>query len=326
LTLWNRVKRLAFGDLRRAFIAVHADLQAASDRALHLAGAQAAIALRGLERVETLSDAGFKVTSQHDEDGILEWLLQKIPVSRPLFVEFGVTNYQEANTRFLLHYRNWKGLVMDGSPEMVEAILATPDRWQHDLTAKAAWVTAENINGLIGDAGFVGRIGLLSVDIDGNDYWVWKAIEVVDPDIVICEYNGVYGDLRPIATPYRADFARHEAHHSGLYYGSSVRALEHLGEQKGYRLVGSNRGGNNAFFVRNDLFQHVADRIGSTRARPSLYRESHHADGRFSYLGGLDRARAIAELPVVSLDTGETAAIGAAAPLYSPAWLAAMGV
>jgi hypothetical protein len=131
--------------------------------------------------------------------------------------------------------------------------------------------------------------------------------------------------VAPIATPYRADFARHEAHHSGLYYGSSVRALDHLGAQRGYRLIGSNRGGNNAFFVRDDLFKHVADRIGSTMARPSLYRESRGSDGRFSYLGALDRARAIADLPVVRIDTGETMAIGAAGPLYSPVWLAAMG-
>jgi hypothetical protein len=300
-------------------------MQSTSDRLALLAGAQAAIALRGLDRIDTLSDAGFRVTSQWDEDGILEWLLQKIPVARPLFVEFGVTDYKEANTRFLLRYRNWRGLVMDSSSEMVGSILADSDRWKHDLTAKVAWVTAENINSLVGEAGFAGRIGVLSIDIDGNDYWVWNAIDIVDPDIVICEYNGVYGDMTPIVTPYQAEFSRLKAHYSEMYFGSSVCALERLAGQKGYRLVGSNRAGVNAFFVRNDLFKYVEDCIRSTQARPSLHRDSRGADGRFSYLGGVDRARVIADMPVVRVDTGETLPIGSAGPLYSSEWLAAMG-
>jgi len=322
---WRSFKRLAFGDLRRAFGAVHADLRGGFDGVALLSGSQAAIALRSLDRVDTLSDAGFRVTSQWDEDGILEWLLQRIPISRPLFVEFGVGDYREANTRFLLHHRNWKGLVIDASADMVAGILAEPDRWKHDLAAKAAWVTAENINGLIGDEGFRGRIGVLSIDIDGNDYWVWKAIDVIDPDIVICEYNGVYGDLLPIVTPYRPDFSRSGSHFSELYYGCSIGALERLGAQKGYRLVGSNLGGDNAFFLRNDLFEHVADRVGSTRPRPSIYRESRNHDGELSYLAGTARAGAIGDMPVMHVDTGETVNIGSVGPLYSAPWLAAMG-
>jgi hypothetical protein len=320
------LKRTAFGDLRRAFMGVHADMNAISDRISQLLGAQSAIALRSLDRVDSLSDAGFRVSSQWDEDGIIEWLLQKIPVSRPVFVEFGVSDYKEANTRFLLRYRNWKGLVMDGSAELVGRILHEADAWKYDLTAKSGWITADNINSLIGDAGVNGRIGLLSVDIDGNDYWVWQALDVIDPDIVICEYQAVFGDLHPIAMPYREDFSRLDAHSSGLYYGCSVRALEYLAEKKGYRLVGSNRAGNNAFFVRNDLFSLVGDRIGSTRARPSVYRESVDAHGNFTHAAGLARASLIADMPVVRVDTDDAVNLGSLGDLYSPEWRRDMGI
>src|SRR5258708_40191895 len=119
------------------------------------------------------------------------WVCQKLAGIPGSFVEFGVEDYTEANTRFLLHNRGWRGLIMDGSMPNMQAVRDDPLHWMHDLTAVPAFITVENVNDLIQRAGFGGEIGILSVDIDGNDYWVLDAIRCINPAIIICEINGV---------------------------------------------------------------------------------------------------------------------------------------
>jgi hypothetical protein len=150
------------------------------------------IAARG--RLTDIHEAEFKVFSQFGEDGIIQYLIRqaKIPSNLHTFVEFGVESYVEANTRFLLMNNNWSGLVMDGSKENVATVQNTALYWKYGLTAIAAFVDADNINGLIQSAGFGGEIGLLCIDIDGNDYWIWDRINVVNPIIVIVEYNSLF--------------------------------------------------------------------------------------------------------------------------------------
>ena len=215
-----------------------------------------------------IHDAEFKVFSQFGEDGILQYLIRQagIQARERSFVEFGVENYTEANTRFLLLNDNWRGLVIDGSENHIASIQASELYWRHDLTALTSFITAENIDGLIAGAGFGGRIGILSVDIDGNDYWVWEQITSADPVIVVVEYNSVFGADRAVTTLYDPAFNRTRAHHSNLYWGASIKAFQALAARKGYALVGSNSAGNNAFFVRRD-------RLG---AIPELTSEQAH--------------------------------------------------
>ena len=154
---------------------------------------------------------------------------------------------------------------MDGSAKNMQELRNETLFWMYDLSATTAFITAANINDLITAAGFGGPLGILSIDIDGNDYWVWDKIDCVDPAIVICEYNAVLGDTRPIAVPYKADFNRFDSHYSGLYLGASIAAFTSLAKRKGYTLVGTNSMGFNAFFVRNDLAHHVLDKLDSVR-------------------------------------------------------------
>ena len=190
---------------------------------------------------------GFKVFSQFDEDGIIQYLINKLPIESKTFVEFGVENYEESNTRFLLVNDHWQGMVLDARASDIRYIQQDKIYWQYDLQAKCTWITRENINALLLDAGFGEDLGLLSIDIDRNDYWIWKAIQSVRPLIVVIEYNSLFG-LRPIAVPYKEDFERTVAHYSNLYYGASLGALQHLAQKKGYLLLGSNVLGHNAFF------------------------------------------------------------------------------
>jgi hypothetical protein len=178
------------------------------DRALLLQGRLAANQIAALPRIRHLGDIEFRVCSQWGEDGIIEWLCDKLPDIPRSFVEFGLEDYAEANTRFLIENRGWRGLVLDGDKAHMEALRHETLYWRYDLTAVCAFISAENINSLTLDNGFEGSIGILSVGIDGNDYWVLEAIGCVNPTIIICEINGVFGDLRAISVPYRPDFQR----------------------------------------------------------------------------------------------------------------------
>lgn len=288
---------------------------------LMLQGAQAALQLRSLDRLSCLSDAEFKVFSQWGEDGIIEWLVSRLPGIPQSFVEFGVEDYTEANTRFLLSHRNWRGVVLDGSAENVTRVLSRPNGWRNDLTAISAFITCENINELIGGAGFTGDIGLLSVDIDGNDYWVWSAITVVNPWVVIVEYNSILGDLKALSIPYNPEFVRLEAHHSGLYYGASAPAFEQLAARRGYVCLGSNKAGNNLFFIRRDVAHDTIAKIDDRRARTSLYAEARDTAGNLSMTYGVARREIINELPVTNLTTGITATLAQMGDLYSEYWI-----
>jgi len=172
-----------------------------------------------------IRQAEFKVFSQWGDDGIIQFLVSYLDIPTKTFIEFGVEDYSESNTRFLLINNNWKGVVLDGNPKDIQYIQEDEIYWRHDLTAKQVFVTAENINQVIKESGFTGEIGLLHIDIDGNDYWVWKSIEVVNPIIVIVEYNSVFGMDRAITVPYNPSFDRTEAHYTNLYFGASLKAL-----------------------------------------------------------------------------------------------------
>jgi hypothetical protein len=252
------------------------------------------------------STAEFRVFSQWGEDGILQQLLRYIPVSRKTFIEFGVETYQEANTRFLLIHDNWSGLVMDGSIENIEFIKSDDLYWRYNLKAEQAFITRENINDLIRRNGISGEIGLLSVDIDGNDYWVWEAIDVVSPSIVVVEYNARFGPDRAVTIPYRADFIRTKAHYSNLYYGASLAALCVLARRKGYAFVGCNMAGNNAFFVRNDLKPAALPEITPQQGyRPSKFRESRDPQGKLTFLSAGEELAILEKLPLFEISQTE---------------------
>ncbi len=248
---------------------------------------------------------GFKVFSQWDEDGIIQYLISKLPIPSRTFIEFGVENFEESNTRFLLLNDHWQGMVLDCSHADIDYIRRDRLYWQYDLQARQAWITRDNINRLLADAGFGEDVGLLSIDIDGNDYWIWEAITCIRPRIVVIEYNSLFG-LQPISIPYQESFQRTQAHYSNLYWGASLGAFCHLAKEKGYYLAGSNVWGHNAFFIRAD----VAGEFRNLELRQayvsSKFRESRDAKGKLSFARGNDRLKLIEDLPVIQVITGET--------------------
>lgn len=294
------------------------------ERQLMLMGRQCAWMLQQNPDLDDLAGAEFRVFSQWGEDGIIEWLIQNTPIANTTFVEFGVENYMEANTRFLIQNRNWRGLILDGNPAHMDYVRSTPLYWKHDLTAACAFVTRENINDVLEDNGFNGDIGLLSVDIDGNDYWVAEAIETINPAILIMEYNPIFGDRVPVTVPYDPEFSRFNAHYSGLYFGASIGAVRALAERKGYRFVGTCSNGINAFFLREELFAHVEPKLETIRAFSSRHRDSRDEHGNLSYTAGAARLALIEDMPVVCIEDGQQRSLRELGPLYSESWRAGM--
>lgn len=246
--------------------------------------------------------AEFRVYSQWGEDGILQHLLQHVHVSKKVFVEFGVETYAESNTRFLLVNNNWSGLVIDGSQDNIGRIKSDSIYWRHDLKAVRAFITKENINDLIRSNGITGEIGLLSIDIDGNDYWVWEALDVIDPAIVVVEYNARFGPARAVTIPYQQDFSRRSGDGFGIYYGASLAALDCLARRKGYALVGSNQAGNNAFFVKKGLKPESLPELSVREAFvESKFREARDSSGALLFLARPEEIEILNKLPLVEV-------------------------
>ncbi len=227
--------------------------------------------------IKSLADVEFQVFSQFGDDGIIQYLISKLDIPNKTFVEFGVENYREANTRFLLVNNNWKGLVIDGSQKNIDFINSDAMSTLFQLYSKCAFITKDNINDLIAEMNFEPDLGILSVDIDGNDYWVWKAIDVVKPIIVVSEYNADFGTDNPWTIPYQADFVM-GAKYPRNYWGVSLLSLCDLAEEKGYSFIGCNSQGNNAYFVRNDKlggFKKLSCAEGYSTAKFFMVRDEH---------------------------------------------------
>lgn len=254
---------------------------------------------------QNINDYEFKVSSQWGEDGIIQHLVKSIEIKNKVFFEFGVEKYTESNTRFLLQNNHWKGLVIDGSDENISYIKNDPIYWKNNLKAECAFITKDNINQLITKNGINGDIGILSVDIDGNDYWIWKAIDCISPRIVICEYNSHFGDTYKVSIPYDNNFVREKKHHSNIYYGASISALDFLAKKKGYSLVGSNLAGNNVFFVRNDLMTDTKALTPKEAYRVAQFREARDESGSLTFNDIKFNLKLISNLELINVETEE---------------------
>lgn len=182
-----------------------------------------------------------KEYSQNGEDGIIAAIFAMIGATNKYFVEFGVENGIECNTRYLSKHKGWKGLLMDGSNE------------NPAMNLHKEFITAENIEALFQKYNVPVEFDLLSIDIDGNDYWVWKAVTHYKPRVVIMEYNACFPWNESKTIPYKADFQWDKTD----YYGATLQAMVKLGAEKGYTLIATDRNGVNAFFVRKDVLKGI---------------------------------------------------------------------
>jgi len=259
----------------------------------------------------SLRDAEFKVFSQWGEDGILQFLTRELAIDSRSFIEFGVEDFFESNCRFLLMKDHWQGFVIDGSPRNIQRLEESYFYWRYPLQAQAAFITKENVASLLDESGFGKRVGILSVDVDGVDYYLLEALSEWHASIVVVEYNALFGRHAKVTVPYDPGFKRSEAHPSNVYYGASLGAFEHLLESRGYALVGVNSMGSNAFFVRRELLNNrIRATPGSICYRSSVFREARDAAGRLRYLGVESVRSDLADMPVIDVVTGQKLRLG----------------
>lgn len=274
-------------------------------KALLLNGKIAANINNQKQEIKSLDEVEFQVFSQRGEDGIIQYIINKIDIPNKIFVEFGVETYVESNTRFLMMNNNWAGLVIDGSKKNIDFIKKDFIYWKYDLTAVESFITKENINQLIGNYTQEEDIGLLSIDIDGNDYWVWDSITCVNPRIVVCEYNSAFGATKKVTIPYKSNFVRKNEHYSELYFGASLAAFCHLADKKGYDFIGTTSAGVNAYFVRKDLSSPFKKYNATEGFNESDNRDSKGPKGELLFLRHKERLPLIQDLSVFDVDNNQ---------------------
>jgi hypothetical protein len=205
------------------------------------------------DRLPDLRDVGFRKYSQFEEDGILLYIFSLISPTNRTCVEICAGDGRECNTANLIINHGWWGHLFDGNENNVRAGTAffaqCKDTFLHPPRFTKAWVTAENVDDVIAASGAAGPIDLLSLDIDGVDYWIWKAITVIEPQVVVCETHNPIPPDKALTVPYDPNFV----FESENYRSASLAAMTKLGREKGYRLVGTHRFGFNAFFVRDGV-------------------------------------------------------------------------
>lgn len=188
----------------------------------------------------------FRLCSQNGEDGISLAIFNAVGATCRRFVEIGC-GPNGGNSGFFAQELGWQGLMLDMQETNIHKIRRKFGTT--DVRSQAVRVTRDNVNQLLHDHAITGEVDFLSIDIDGNDYWIWDVLTACNPRVVVVEYNSAFGPNRSVVVPYNDA----DQEQKSVYYGASLRALDHLARSKGYRLVATEPRGVNAFFVRNDV-------------------------------------------------------------------------
>jgi len=202
------------------------------------------------------NDCGFRVFSQFEEDGKLLYIFSLLGMNNKTFIEIGSDDGINSNSANLYFNFDWQGLFIDGNLKSIKRgrhfYSKYPHPWYSPPKFLHAMVKRENINELIQKAGYKGDIGFLSIDIDGNDFWIWEALEQVQAQVVMIETHVIFG-MNNVVVPYDPNYVYPGKHPS--YHGASPTAMKKLGNKKGYRLVGANEMGFNFIFVQQGLLE-----------------------------------------------------------------------
>jgi hypothetical protein len=205
----------------------------------------------------SFSEVGFRRYSQNAEDGILLFIFSVIGVTNKTVLEICGGDGIECNAANLVINHGWNAFLFDGDAERQKFgktwYARHPDTFTFPPRFINAWITKENIDQLITENEVSGEIDLLSLDLDGNDYWIWEGINCVRPRVVVAEIQCIWGNDKAVTIPYAPDFVAKFVDGFGVYSGASLPAFVQLAKKKGYRFVGLEKFGFNAFFIREDV-------------------------------------------------------------------------
>lgn len=213
---------------------------------------------KNYKNIKNLNQVELKIFSQNGEDGIIDYLLESLSIQKPKFIEIGVGDYSEANTRYIFETRSPKGLIIDCNDQLKKKVEKNIKLWKGDLKIIEAFVNSKNILKILSLSNFKNKIDLFSLDIDGIDYWILKELPKNFSKIAVIEYNPYFGYKEPITVPNIKNFSRSKYHYSMLCFGMSLKATVELMSKKNFAFIGSNLMRNNAFFVRKDLLKKIS--------------------------------------------------------------------
>ena len=253
-----------------------------------------------------LWDASFSVYSQNGEDGILSYLVRKLEILRPSIIEFGAGDFSECNSRFLVEFYNASSFLVDGNSALVSNVQNSRLMGKATLAAKQEWITRENAKQIFYEgAELLGGVDIVSLYLDGIDYWVLSTLHLENVSILVIEFNAVLSTRLAVTVPYDSNFNRSRQHFSNLYYGASLKAFCDLLRPKDFTLVGTTLQGSNAFFVRGEKLPIFKDlQIDLSVFQDSRSRESRDLSGNLTYLTGKARADVIRNCELINLETG----------------------
>ncbi len=209
-------------------------------------------------KITNIRDAEVKIFSQYGEDGIIDFLLFKLNLTNDIaFLEIGTGDYEEANTRFLCETRNCRGLLIDRIKDL-KYIKKRDFFWKNDIYFCQRTISSDNIVEVLNSYDFNSRFNMLSLDVDGIDYWILKNIDLDSSDLAVVEFNPLFGAEHSFTIPNINNFDRSK--YGKIFYGASLKAMIDLMNSKNYFFVGANKACNNAFFI-NKKNHHLLSNI-----------------------------------------------------------------
>lgn len=257
---------------------------------------------------KNLWDASFSIFSQWGEDGILDYLCDVLNLARPKVLELGAGNFRECNSRFLAEFRSAEVVPVDSREDLVSSISKMSVNWKNHIHPLQVWITPASISTIQTFANEkMGFFNILSIDLDGNDYWVAKEIDYSNVEIVVVEYNPIFGHKHAITILEDENFDRTTAHYTWDYYGASLLAWLRFFESHDFSFIGSNLQGTNAFFIKSSNISKLNFPIPNDHALhvncPT--RDSRNLDGKISYRDFTQRKHDICGLEVLDLVKNE---------------------
>ncbi len=255
---------------------------------------------------KSINEAEEKIFSQNGEDGIIDYILEVLNINDPKFIEIGVENYIEANTRLLYYIRNSQGLIVDQSID-INKLTKNLDLWKGRIKVLKRSVSPKNINNIINYEQFNKNLDLFSIDIDGLDFWVIKELPVNFAKICIAEYNPLFGSEIEITVPNIENFDRTNYHYSNLCWGVSLKGLISIMKKKNFTFLGTNNLKNNAFFINKHfekLFKQVIpdENLKLEKYTDHKFLESRDKKGNLTYLSRIEQLKEIEDCQVVNIN------------------------
>ena len=266
------------------------------------------MARKQYDNLNNLSEAEYKAFSQNGEDGIIDYLLNQLNINEPKFVEIGIGDYRESNTRLLFEIRNVNGLVVDAIDNLKNKVLKNIKLWRNNLTVLEKKVNSSNINEILKVNNFSENLDLFSLDIDGIDYWIIKELPKNFAKIAVLEFNPNFGPSAKVTVPNIKEFDRSAYHYSNLCFGASLAAIIQIMHEKNFIFIGTNQFRCNAFFVNKDYIKminvKIPDQNNIDEFVNSYFRESRDKEGNLNYLDKKDILEIIKDCEVIDLNSG----------------------